>query len=174
MQSVKLSVFDKQKLATAYMHLYDALVLQYRSKNMSCGESWYNALCEIKEILVKHNAADIKPAMDYLMEFHKTHNKTQSKKIMISPHKGEYIESIDNAPVSADVKSALAEFEQTITNVTHPNVLVTIEHPMNPAPYANSFYGWASTLPDDQIKLLENDPNEFARQYRKFILHKHK
>ena len=168
MQSIKLSIFDKRKLATAYMHLYEALVSQYQSKNMSCGESWDSALRKIKEILVKHDADDVKPAMEYLMEFHKTHNKTQLTKVL----QNEHINIKDKKSASTSVKKALDEFEKTIATIAHPNILVNLKNPVNTVSYIDTFYNWANTLPDEQVALLDTDPAEFARQYRKFILSK--
>ncbi len=173
MQPVKLSIFDKQKLEKAYIHLYDTLVLSYTSKNMSPQESWYQATSKMKDILAKHKGADTKLAMDYLMEFHIAHKEIESGNMTILSQKNEHICTKDKKSVAADVKSALDEFERIILTIAHPDILVTIKAPSQSSPYVGTFYDWANVLPDTQIELLENDPTEFARQYRRFALSRH-
>lgn len=166
MQSVKLSTSDKQTLKTAYMHLYDALVLQYQSKNMSYGKSWDQALNDIKKILAKYKDNDTKVAMDYLMEIHSEHKNTTN----ISPDKREHAKNIDSKSAIMGVKTALDEFEKTIIQITHPNILVILPRSNLVTPHTKNFYDWAANLPEEQIDALEKKPEEFARQYKKFIL----
>ena len=169
MQNIQLSKFDKRKLADAYMNLYNALVSRYQSKNMTCAESRHQAMREIKDILAKHKKSETKPAMDYLMEYHIAHDKN----MIWTAQKNERTNIKDKTSVINELQSAMDEFENVISTVTCPDILVTLKNPTNPAPYAGSFFDWANALPDEQIELLENDPTEFARQYRRFALSRH-
>ena len=174
MKTDELTTIDKKRLATAYMRLYDALVLRCQSQNMSHGESWYHALCEIKDILAKHKEIDNAPVMSYLIDFHNAHKKTQSKKMMTASDKDVHTAPMNKlSGINDNVQIALAELEKVITGINTQHVLVIIPKTSNASPYAGTFYGWANTLPDEQIDALENDPEEFARQYRRFAFSRH-
>ena len=170
MQIDKLSIFDKKKLATAYMHLYEALVLQYQSKNGTCGESLYHALRKIDEIMSKHRGKSGKLVMDYLDSFHSANRKVQSKKAMTADNRYDRVDVGDKSSVASGVKMALAEFEQAIYSVDNPNVLVVIPKTPLRLQCSKGFYDWAVTLPEETLESLEKDPKEFERQYRHFVL----
>jgi len=170
MKMDELTKIDKQKLTTAYMRLYDALVSQCQSKNMSYGESWHRALCEMENILAKNKKCGNVLVMNYVTALHKANKKAQSKKSMTAMNKDVRIESVDKTAVTNGLRSAIDEFEHLINSITAPDVLVTIKPAPNVPTYAGTFWDWAGTLSDEQIEALEKNPKEFARQYRHFVL----
>lgn len=162
----ELSSYSKQKLARAYMSLYDALVAEYAAQNMTLGRSWYCALKRIYEILSQEKTDTPNPALDYLMTFYNTHRENQTKKMMLSPDAGKTISKNDDNKqnIGKTVESEMKKLDQAIKSETHGATTTTAHHKIS-----HSFGQWLDYQPESSITELENDPRGFERLYKKYV-----
>lgn len=160
----------KEKLACAYMSLYDALVKKYQSQHLTLGKSWYNALLEIYSILEAQKSGKSNQAISYLMKFYNEHRKTQTKKMMTDDKKDSVMDVAESNGTNAseNLQIEIRNFQETLRSVVGDNV------PSIPQKRGNvsfkSFYDWLDLQPENQVVDLENDPRSFERAYRKFFL----
>lgn len=166
---IKLDSYSKQKLGHAYMALYDALVAEFQTQNMTLGKSWYNALNKIHEILKSKKTDTPNVALDYLMNFYNSHRITQQKKMMIAKDKDLTIatDTEKTKAATARVETELKKFDDAVKSVTDGEVLIVL-NPVKPMP-GKSFYNWAENQPEDVVVDFD-DPRSFERAYRKYVM----
>ena len=166
---IRLDNYSKQKLAHAYMSLYDALVAECQSKNMTLGKSWYNALKRIHEIMNSKKSEKQNIVLDYLMDFYNSHRKTQLKKMMIAKDKDLTIQTdIKKAKAAtALVETELKKFDAAMESVMDTDVLVVLKQ-VQPQP-TKGFYNWVENQPGETVVDF-NDPHSFERAYKRYIL----
>ena len=170
---VKLSPREKETLASAYFKLYDALVQKFKNKNMSFGESWFNAMCETEKIIEKLNTQNPNVATQYLTDFCKSHKKSQSRKMMTDESKNNVLPpSQKSQEAEASAKSATQEFEKTIRTFDTLTILAEVETKNIPVNASNDFFAWVQTLPPSACGNLE-EPDAFQKLYNKFMKRRH-
>ena len=157
----------KEKLARAYMSLYDALVKKYQSQHLTLGKSWYNALLEIYSILEAQKSGKSNQAISYLMKFYNEHRKTQTKKMMTDDKKDSVIDvaGSNGTNASENLQIEIRNFQETLRSVVGDS----IQLPHRTAGFPKGFYEWLGMQPENQSVDLENDPRSLERAYRKFI-----
>ncbi len=171
---VKLSTYEKKVLADAYFKLYNALVQKFRSKNMSVGESWFNALHETEKLIERLNTQKPTIATEYLTDFCKSHKSTESKKMMTDKDKDKIVPSTKSATetdIAAEV--AVQEFEKAVTSFDTLTILTDIKPDEFSGGASKNFFAWLQTLPKSAYGNLDN-PRSFQRLYNKFAARQHK
>ena len=163
----------KEKLARAYMSLYDALVKKYQSQHLTLGKSWYKALIEIHSILEAQESGQSNQAINYLMNFYNEHRKTQTKKMMTDAQKDSVIDVSESngTDVTENLSMEIKHFQETLHSVAGDNLhsVLINSMPINSKISGKGFYEWLNMQPENQSVDLENDPRSFERAYRKFI-----
>lgn len=167
-QQITLDNKSKQKLALAYMSLYDALVAQYQSQNMTLGKSWYNALSKMHEILKSQKTDKPNQALDYLMNFYNSHRQIQSKKMMTAPNKDLTVPTSDDIARAATTKVdyEIEHLNKIMKSVSEIEVLVVLNKPKQQP--ANSFYDWVDKQPEE-IVVDFDEPRSLERAYKRYV-----
>lgn len=124
-------------LLTAYMNLFDALVMTFQSKKMSLGASLARALCEIRKIVVELHKSDSNESTKYLKDLYNTHNDATFKKMM----KPENIDKVDIPQESTEAlntkaQKAQAELQRAIESIENIHIHTT-QKPINTVPATN-------------------------------------
>lgn len=167
-QITELDKDTKEKLARAYMSLYDALVAKYQSQHMTLGASWYNALIEIYKILEKQKTTNSNQALNYLMNFYNSHRQTQTKKMMTDAKKDSVIDFKESSARKALDKAETEKqvLQEMVSSFAETEVYINKKNKTS----SKGFFDWLDLQPENQGVDLENDPRSFERAYRKFFL----
>lgn len=167
---IKLDNYSKQKLAHAYMSLYDALVAEYQAQSMTLGKSWYNALKRIHEIVKSKKDEQQNVVLEYLMSFYNSHREAQLKKMMIAKDKDLTIQTNTEKTkaATARVQDEIKKFDDAVKSITDGEVLVVLDA-VKKQPKIN-FFDWAEKRKKEITIDFDNDPRSFERIYKQYIM----
>lgn len=177
MTQTQISKQDEASLSRAYMHLYKKLVTAYMSDGNSGGQSQFNAICVMREIVmgvVSQNISGNDGVTKFLAKLYNTHKGVVAKRTMLIPDQAE-ICPIEN-DCATQVNNAISELVNVIHDVSTRNVLAVFEkgnarQNILPNKKSKSFEQWLNTEanPADVDKLMHYLPY-FAKLYNKFVM----
>ena len=161
---------DSENLSKAYMNLYKKLVRAYQSNGNSVGQSQFNAMCTLREIITAHETQKDNNAIKFLVELYNTHKSVVAKQTMISSNKDE-IEPIGEEGYD-EVISAIHNFEQQIINSVAENPVVKLKTALRiNRGHTKTFIDWVNeTATNEDIDRLEHDLAYFGKMYRNFVM----
>lgn len=120
-----LNVHDQGILLTAYMNLFNTLVKESQAKKMPLGNSWCNALCEMRKVVVDMRKNNSNKSTRYLQNLYNSQNDSTFKKMMESEDKDKI--TIPQEPVETlhtKAKTAHNELKAAIESVENAQTLI--------------------------------------------------
>ncbi len=121
----ELNVHDQGILLTAYMNLFNTLVKKFQAEKMSLGNSWCNALCEMRKIVVDMRKNSPNKSTRYLQNLYNSQNDSTFKKMMESEDKDKIkIPQEPGETLHAKAKTAHNELKAAIESVENAQMLI--------------------------------------------------
>ena len=173
----KISKELQARLSKAYMNLYNTLVQAYQSKGNPRGQSQFNAISVLREIMSLHAQNQDAPAISFLTKLFNTHKGIVAKNTMLSDNKdvlepieGDFSEKVNSAITNLELEISRAKSDET-QNLTETTLV--LKH-CPPIKRGRNFYDWVNaTATEADINKLENDPAFFGKLYNKYIMRQH-
>jgi len=163
----KLDGYSQQKLGHAFMSLYEALVAECQTQNMTLGAAWDKALRKIYSIVESKKSET--QSYNYLMKFYMSHRQEYLKKMMTDKNRDLIIQTDaeKTRAAAARVADEIKKFDSAVKSVTDDEVLVTLKPTEKQS--AKGFYNWVEKQPDE-IVVDFDDPHSFERAYKRYIM----